>query len=466
MQYLYLLWIVVLVTFGCEGNWWHTHTVSDKTCRGVCTNPDKQLERPEGYCEPTPYIPGGGDIIIESFDAPKAELQHNAIANIAKNVGFEVDVSSDLSAIVAATKKAAKTAEKLAAHLGIWGSAFSLLSSATSPTADDIMTAVNTAIGELTDLVNDQFTNMKGYVDHKILEQASDVWADQYSKQFTLFSGCLKYDSQGWDRVIKCLEDNNADSQATFATFMDYKSEMNTPDWDPDVQDVKHMEVQFNIYNNWAHLRMVELLTLFGEYKDKTDQSSRGMAKTYLLGLQSESLLYRNYTQFCFDKIVGKYTGYDHAKWVDSIDCPENPVTNKCEKDPILYKNTHSLLKCNSLFDEVSLLSDQVCWYSSYVFTMGQDPGTDGHILCPPVDPSCDKTCFAYFAYADVMKDQWSDFHDQLCNQVINFWTPSVLKSQEAYLQIYDAATEKLKEYGDVSASAPKVEKERPKSEL
>ena len=88
---------------------------------------------------------------------------------------------------------------------------------------------------------------------------------------------------------------------------MDYVSYLDSPDWKPSVDDIKHMELQFNVYNNYVHLRMMILLSLYGEYQNKTESSDRAMAKTYLNYLKDESALYKRYTQFVYDKIVAAY---------------------------------------------------------------------------------------------------------------------------------------------------------------
>jgi len=449
MQYLNLIAIVIVsvsaktkVCPSDKDRWWHTYQWPDN-CRGLWTGGQYH----SGYCDPAPYVPGGTEVVIEGFDAPQAEMQHNAISNMARNVGFKCDVVSDLSDIAVAAGKAAKNVAKLASHMGIWGSVFGFISGVSSPTADEILGAVNDALKELTDKVNDQFTNMKGYVDQKVLDEAKDRWEDTYNKYYRRFTGCLEYDVKGWDDTIGCMEDVENESGADFDTFMDYLDEKDVDGWKPSVNDIKHMEVQFNVYNNYAHLRMMILLTLFGEYKEFEDGSYRAMAKTYLKALSRESLRFKDYTQFCYDKIVGQYKGFDHDKWVKTIDCYK--VTNWCQPDPVSSKNTYSIIDCKSQFDEVALLTSQTCEYPVDVSTKGE---TTGLVLCPDGIEEFSKENFGKYAYMYMTRDKWSAYHDDLCSQVINYWKPSVLKSQTTFQQIHDAAEEKLKEYADVFA--------------
>jgi len=447
MQYLHLLAIAIVSvsakTVECDKDrWWGTYQRPRK-CRGLWVGGQHH----SGSCDPAPYIPGGGEVIIEGFDAPQAEMQHNAISNMARNIGFKCDVTSDLADIAEAAGKAAENVKKLASHMGIWGSVFGFISGLSSPTADEILGAVNEALTELTDKINDQFTNMQGYVDQKVMNEAKDRWEDAYNAYYRRFTDCIKYDPKGWDDTIGCMEDVENDSGADFDTFMDFLDEKDIDGWKPSVDDIKRMELQFNVYNNYAHLRMMILLTLFGEYKEFDNGSYRAMAKTYLISLSKESLRFKEYTQFCYDKIVGKYKGFDHKKWVSTIDCYK--VTNYCQPDPVVRQNTYAIIDCESRFDEVALLGSETCKYPVDVSCKGEDTGT---VLCPDgIDPFS-KENFGKYAYMDRTEDKWSAYHNDLCSQVINYWKPSVLKSQETFQQIHDAAEEKLKDYADVFA--------------
>lgn len=143
----------------------------------------------------------------------------NGIANMAKWVGFSADVSSDLSSIAAVSGKAVQYCEKLASHLGIWGTVFGFISGQATPTPDDIIAAVNSALGELTKKVNDQFTNMVGYVNQQVMNEAKDRWEDSYNGYYNYFTRCMQYDPQGEAKVLGCMENVEIDSGILFNYF-------------------------------------------------------------------------------------------------------------------------------------------------------------------------------------------------------------------------------------------------------
>lgn len=441
MSYLKIVLLLTTLCIGiesCKDKWQHTRGYSDKA-RAVYLAGREAT----GYCKPQPYVPGGGEIIIESFDAPQAELQHNGIANMAKWVGFSASVTSDLSGIAALSAQAAKSCAKLAAHLGIWGTVFGFISGQNTPTPDDIIDAVNEALGEMTKLVNDQFTNMEGYVKQEVMAEAKDRWEDKYSEYYNHFTRCFQYDPQGEDKVIGCMEDVEITSGSSYTVFMDYVSYMDDENWTPSVDDIKHMEVQFNVYNNYVHLRMMILLTLYGEYSNKTDDASRSMAKTYLKYLKDESAKYKRYTQFAYDKIVAAYETWSWQKWGGSIICDN--VHNICESI-----NTQATIDCRSRFDEVSLLSSQTCDYQVKVRCDGD--ATGDAVMIFDIDPLTKQT-FAHSIYDWQIKPKYLAYHDDILNQVKDFWKPSVFKSQETLQQIHDGAEEKINnEYANVYA--------------
>ena len=49
---------------------------------------------------------------------------------------------------------------------------------------------------------------------------------------------------------------------------MDYLPHLNDSDsWTPERKEIRHMELQFNIFHDWAKLRLIILLSLYSERK-------------------------------------------------------------------------------------------------------------------------------------------------------------------------------------------------------
>ena len=89
------------------------------------------------------------------------------------------------------TEKFPKWGKYLAGGLGVWGSVVGVVANIGTPTPDDIIDACNKALAELTDEVNDQFTNMQAYVDQAILDEESQLMNLDYQQYHDYFTGCV-----------------------------------------------------------------------------------------------------------------------------------------------------------------------------------------------------------------------------------------------------------------------------------
>lgn len=449
MQNLKHLAIAALCASSCPDHW-EKMDGHDCGCRGVYMDAFDH----EGYCWPTAYVPGGGPVILEDFDAPHVELQQNAIANIAKGVGFVTDVGSDLSDIAQACTEVAKHVKILASSLGIFGSVFNMFTS--KPSADDIIDAVDKAFEELTRKVNDQFTNMKGYVDEQILQSSKDRWEDSYSGYLNEFKGCLRFDPQGWNDTVKCMENVDNDAGSNYAIFMDFLNDMDDDDFAPSTNDIKKMEVQFNVYNNYAQLRMMMLLSLYGAFKDDDAMppdwveldAYRAMAKSYLESIRDESLKYKKYNEFCRDKIVSKYTEFDWSRYNTNVKC--GSVSNQCVPTPVIHRNKHFEIDCSAIFDYVAVLQSQTCNRKMRIACMGQNDDWTTPICMH--DCGLTKAQFGKRAFVRVTEDLYYNYHRNLTDQVKYYWEATALAELDTYQQIHDEAVKRLEDYADVNA--------------
>lgn len=397
-------------------------------------------------------------------------MQQNAIGNIAKDVGFGVDVASDLTDIASACKEVAKHVSVLVSSLGIFGSVFSMFVS--KPSVDDIFDAVNDAFATLTKAVNDQFTNMKGYVNQQILESSKDRWEDSYAGYYNSFKGCLILDPKGWNETVNCMELVDISAGSNYNIFMDFLAQMDDDTYIPSIEDIKKMEVQFDVYNNYAQLRMMMLLSLYGVYKDDEAMPSgwfdrdafRAMAKTYLRALRDESLKYIKYNQFIRDTIVEAYAKWTEADFRHTVKC--GSVSNKCVQSP--KRNWYYEITCEARLDEVSLLSSQTCSLGMRIACKGQVDNW-WKIICDNYW-SCGgtKAQFAERAFIQLTYPKYAEYHQSMNDQVRNYWEANALAELDTYQQIYDGAVKRLEDYADVysnplsySCAEPSVDKNK-----
>ena len=225
---------------------------------------------------------------------------------------------------------------------------------------------------------------------------------------------------------------------------MDYVSHLDHDEdtWKPSVNEVKHMEGQFKVYYNFVHLRMMILMTLYGQYMVKTSDADRAMTKTYLKLLKYESDLYKRYRQMCYNKIVDAYESYDRTEWQKSLKCINE--WNQCE-----MINTRVFFDCSSRLDRMSLLESQTCDWKAIIRCDGDIVPYD-YVFGFDIDP-LSKENYALHLYTTMNADYYDAYHKNITSQVKSFWKPSVLKSQDTLYQIYEASKQELTNYEDVS---------------
>merc|ERR1719419_13391 len=265
------------------------------------------------------------------------------------------------------------------------------------------------------------------------------------------------------------LVDNKAGSN--YATFMDFLNKMDDDKYSPSIDDIKKMEVQFSVYHNYAQLRMLMLLSLYGAYKDDDAMppdwfqvdAYRAMAKTYLQALRDESLKYKKYNKFINDKITGKYSEWSLKDFRGTVECGE--VNNKCVKSPNVERNLYYEITCSGRFDEVSLLSTQTCNLGMRIACKGQNDYHWLRVVC--VDhPHCggSKAQFAEKAYVYETTLKFGIYHQTINSQVRNYWEANALVELDTYQQIHDAAVKRLEAYADVYANPPSYKCDLPEA--
>lgn len=269
-------------------------------------------------------------------------LLDNAIGVYGTYLGYALDTGGAVADVVSLTAKFEEWAEAFSFGLGVWGSIVGVVANINTPTPQDIIDACNKALVELTDEINDQFTNMQAYVDQAIMEEDSKLMNLDYKQYHDYFTGCI--DETIKDDMYDCIKEAERLSGSDHAKFLRYEDKMNT-DWKPTPNEVKHMETLFLTFRDYAELRIMILLTLSGMYENDTTPDGPGAAKRYLTDLKSEVDQFMKYTNFVYNKI---YT-------MHNVDYPYFYDSKICEDEVRVVKegwgvHTWDFLKCNFLF--------------------------------------------------------------------------------------------------------------------
>ena len=110
---------------------------------------------------------------------------------MATKLGYALETGGAIADIVELTEKFEPWAKFLAGGLGVWGSIVGVVANIGTPTPDDIIDACNKALAELTEEVNQQFTNMQAYVDQAILNEDSQLMNLDYVQYHNYFTDCV-----------------------------------------------------------------------------------------------------------------------------------------------------------------------------------------------------------------------------------------------------------------------------------
>jgi len=278
-----------------------------------CTYTDKRTK--SGDCEGN-YIPGGGKVVLDPIDAPTAKIAETGTATVAKYVGFTANLADQTVNVVDIAADFSKTAKALAGGMGIFGSVIGGLGDHFTPTPNDIIDAVNQAIAELTQSVNNQFINMQDYVDEQIRELKSEMMNDAFNYFAAFAAECLRRADVSEDAMVQCVETSATQLSAAKVGFLDFKDYIGDKKWEATTDQAKQMELDFITVMNYATLQLNNLMitsSVYGSIANLTTDADklkqlRGMACMYLDEITTDAKLFQDYVTMMYDQIHAQHT--------------------------------------------------------------------------------------------------------------------------------------------------------------
>jgi len=231
------------------------------------------------------------------------------------------------------------------------------------------------------------------------------------------------------------------------------------------VDEVKHMEVQFLTFRNYAQLRLLMLMTIVATFDNTTDaeySNSTNLYKRYLNHLREESDLYIRYANFVYDQILFMHNACDG--WVDSkLYCDQSHGLNK------YWQYDY----CHGQFSPM-LIDTDTCTQAVYLFT--KEWGTTSHCPCDGYDnrerfalipPTADRvrdidmpktfTAYASYRMMDQNEENFYKYRKDATKSVVNFWTAEVISQLDVWKDILHGTLQKLEAVKSIDVNDLKI---------
>ncbi|XP_066917022.1 uncharacterized protein [Clytia hemisphaerica] len=223
------------------------------------------------YCDPKPYVPGGGIKTIQKIKAPKATLEENEILSgfsagtqatgfIAGLTGFIGEGSSKIKNV----QKVFNTASKMASTMWFVSGILSYLGG--EPSAQDILDATNKAFEEFAEDVNNRMSEMKGYVDGKIIESRAIMLKREYQTLMPKWSACLHHYHEETE-VNQCQKRAYLAIRSERAKFMIFKNQLQKGTVSR--EQLKELEMQFPAFRDYSFLTLLVLRSVRDSFKNE-----------------------------------------------------------------------------------------------------------------------------------------------------------------------------------------------------
>ncbi|XP_066924874.1 uncharacterized protein [Clytia hemisphaerica] len=410
----------------------------------------------QGYCTYQGYVPGGKKVMLRPIRAPVANLQMDAVATYGTYLGYAFSATSAQVDVAALAKNFAKYAEVMSVGLGVFGSVVGIAADKATPTPADIINACNVALEKLTDEVNDQFSNMKDYVDQQIIQQDKLLMNLNYKQYYSYYTGCLTEITE--DDMLDCLKAVNRLSGSDSAKFLRFFEHKSNPNWNPSVDDVKRMEAIFIIFRDYADLRIMILLSLSAMYERKQQTTNnKKAAKTYLTELKNDIEEFMDYANFTYTQIYNKHnTHWDYL--TETKKCTTR-YQRTIKEGWLVAVHTWDAINCGSRFSEF-LQEPERCWHDGYVRKQGNCPcsgsmedmyaGKTSTPLCPMVKYGSNADTWAsvmtlWNFNIKRMGPEFRLYREQDLKSLENYWNANIFVNFPVWKNIVQGVEKKLK---------------------
>ncbi|XP_032227689.2 uncharacterized protein LOC116611456 [Nematostella vectensis] len=255
-----------------------------------------------GICVYKGYLPGGGIPNIKPIQSPVCKGFTNSLGFVSGIIGQSTGAGRALSTVATLVEKTAKVAKVLSAGFGVFAAAFSILSSFSKPTPNEILKRVDKAFEKLTKDMNNRLKTMEGYVDGKIIQQEQRTVNDEFASLKRYLENCLHETTE--PSVRRCQRNSVRDIDAAWPKFEKLKSQFNSNSKKISMNDIKRLEAALIPFRDFASLHLFALQLLINSYKKDPDTKEKNdRLKLYMKTLNERGMFYRKYARWAYERI-------------------------------------------------------------------------------------------------------------------------------------------------------------------
>ena len=256
-------------------------------------------------CKYKGYIPGGGVKGIEPVATPVAKGFTSALGSVAGVIGQAAGAgraATALAAVASSIEKVAKVAKNLSAAFGVFAAAFSIVSSFTKPTPNDILDKVNVAFAQITKDINNRLTSMEGYADGRVIELEQKLIQNEFASMRRYLTSCIRETTE--PEVRTCQRLANKKIYAGLHKFQNMRDKFLAGSQNLDSYQIRSLEATLITFRDYASLHLFSLQVMVNSYRDDPPSEERtNRLKLYLEDLKSFGTKYRDYAYWAYDQI-------------------------------------------------------------------------------------------------------------------------------------------------------------------
>ena len=179
---------------------------------------------------------------------------------IAGLTGFIGEGSSKKKAL----QKIFKTSSQMASTMWFVSGVLSYFAS--EPSAQDAIDATNKAFEEFAKEISHRMTEMKGYVDDKIIESRAVILKREYDTLMPKWSACIS-NYQEEAEVNQCQKGAYIDIRSEKAKFMIFKDQLQKGTVNR--EQLKELEMQFSAFRDYSFLTLLVLRSVRDSFKNE-----------------------------------------------------------------------------------------------------------------------------------------------------------------------------------------------------
>ena len=296
------------------------------------------------------------------------------------------------------------------------------------PGPQDVLDAVNTALGDLSHEVNDALDSMKGYVDTLVINTEHERLESQWQYRLNIWKSCTKELTEA--AALECQRDTAKDVVDARPLFV-LHDDVVMAGKNVDSFDRRELEANLVLFRNYANLVIMELIPLINVYCDEKGSTySAGDCKRFSRDLNEEVNFYIKYAQSAV-----KAVKEGHARIPEDV-CHKNIDCGGVEAvwEPAWGgKHTADKFHCDCTIDDAN--TGQKCKMSGHI-------RVDGKVADNYIDylyPGSRDNDYAAHWYGGVMLTDEAKFYQKENGPVVAaYWDAALLNQVPVWKQVLE----------------------------